>query len=155
MKRTGPIMIIEDDREDQELLEETFSILDYPNPVIFFSDGNDALAHLLETKTPPVLIISDINMPKINGFEIREKINSNIKLQKLRIPFVFLTTAAQKTTVVDAYSLSDQGFFTKPNSMQDLQNTIKTIVEYWLGCYTPGLFYDKANGHTEQDLHNV
>jgi CheY-like chemotaxis protein len=148
MKRTGPIMIIEDDREDQELLEETFSILDYPNPVIFFTNGNEALEYLLETNTPPVLIISDINMPQISGFEIREKIINDKKLQKLQIPYVFFTTAAQKKTVVDAYSLSDQGFFTKPNTMHDLQNTIRTIVEYWLGCYTPNLFINQIDCQT-------
>lgn len=137
MKRMGPIIIIEDDRDDQELLAETFSILDYPNPVIFFTNGNEALEYLLETHTPPVLIISDINMPKISGFEIREKINRNSNLQKLQIPYVFFTTSAQKATVADAYSLSDQGFFIKPNSMRDIQKTIKTIVEYWLGSYTP------------------
>ena len=138
-------MIIEDDREDQELLEETFSILDYPNSVIFFSNGNEALEYLLETDTPPVLIISDINMPQISGLEVREKINNNTKLQNLQIPYVFFTTSAQKATVVDAFSLSDQGFFKKPTSMHDLQNTVKTIVEYWLGCYTPGLF-NKQSG---------
>ena len=132
-------MIIEDDRDDQELLEETFSILNYPNPVIFFTNGNEALEYLLEENTPPVLIISDINMPKISGIEIREKINSNKKLQKLQIPYVFFTTA-QKASVVSECSLSDFDFFTKPNTMQDFKKTIITIVEYWLGCYTPSLF---------------
>ena len=140
-------MIIEDDMDDQELLEETFSILDYPNPVIFFSNGNEALEYLLETNTPPVLIISDINMPKISGIEVREKINSNKKLQKLQIPYVFFTTA-QKATVVDACSLSDYGFFTKPNTMLEIQNTIKTIMEYWLECYTPSLFIKQADCQT-------
>jgi CheY-like chemotaxis protein len=145
MKKTGTIMIIEDDRDDQELLEETFSTLDYPNPVIFFSNGNEALENLLETDTPPVLIISDINMPKISGIEVREKINSNKKLQNLQIPYVFFTTA-QKAVVARACSLSDYGFFTKPNTMLEIQNTIKTIVEYWLGRYTPSLFIDQPEG---------
>jgi len=144
MKKTGPIMIIEDDMDDQEFLEETFSILDYPNPVIYFSDGNEALEYLLETNTPPVLIISDVNMPKISGIEVREKINSNKKLQKLQIPYVFYTTA-QKATVVSASSLYDYGFFTKPNTMREVQNTIKTILEYWLERYTPGRFIKQAD----------
>src|SRR5688572_24671358 len=115
MQKTGPILIIEDDLDDQECLEETFSILDYPNPVIFFSNGNEALEYLLETSTPPVLIISDINMPNISGIEVREKINTNKKLQKLHIPYVFFTTA-QKATVAATCALSDYGFFTKPNT---------------------------------------
>jgi CheY-like chemotaxis protein len=87
-------------------------------------------------------------MPDINGLEVRGKINSHTELRQLQIPYVFFTTSAQKETVVDAYSLSDQGFFTKPNTMADLQNTIKTIVEYWLGCYTPGLFMKESSFHT-------
>jgi CheY-like chemotaxis protein len=144
MKKTGPIMIIEDDMDDQEFLEETFLILDYPNPVIFFSNGNEALEYLLETKTPPVLIISDINMPEISGIEVRERINSNKKLKKLQIPYVFFTTA-QKASVVSECSLSDFDFFTKPNTIAEIQNTIKTIMEYWLERYTPSLVIKQAD----------
>jgi CheY-like chemotaxis protein len=140
MMRSGPIMIIEDDRDDQELLEETFSTLNYPNEVIFFANGNEALEYLDKTSTPPALIISDINMPVINGFEIKEKINKDSELRNRCIPFIFFTTSAQKCAVVDAYSLSDQGFFSKPNSMENLRNTIKTIVDYWLRSYTPALY---------------
>jgi CheY-like chemotaxis protein len=140
MMRSGPIMIIEDDRDDQELLEETFSTLNYPNEVIFFANGIEALEYLDKTSTPPALIISDINMPVINGFEIKKKINRDSDLRNRCIPFIFFTTAAQKCAVVDAYSLSDQGFFSKPNSMENLRNTIKTIVDYWLRSYTPALY---------------
>jgi len=140
-------MIIEDDRDDQEMLEETFSLLDYPNPVIFFTNGNEALEYLLETNTPPVLIISDINMPKISGIEVREKINSNVKLQNLQIPYVFFTTT-EKAAVEGTCSLSDYGFFTKPNTMLEIQNIIKTIVEYWLGCCTPSLLIDQTDCQT-------
>lgn len=136
MQWTRPIMIIEDDKDDQELLDETFRTLDYPNPVIFFSNGNDALNHLHQTSAPPVLIISDINMPKINGFEIRDRINQNPELRQLDIPFVFLSTLSQKDAV-DARSVSHHGFFTKPNTMKDLSNTVKAIVEYWVRCKTP------------------
>jgi CheY-like chemotaxis protein len=135
--KSGPIIVIEDDRDDQELLEETFSSLNYPNPVIFFTNGNDFLEYLGKTRTSPALIISDINMPKIDGFEIKRAINGNKDLQKLHVPFVFFTTSAQKSAVSDAFSLSDQGFFSKPNSMENLRHTIKTIVDYWLASHTP------------------
>lgn len=132
MKWTRTIMVIEDDMDDQELLKETFLDLNYPNPVIFFSNGDDALNYLCQTSSPPVLIISDINMPKMNGFEIRETIDASTELRKLDIPFVFLTTQSQKDAVANTYPLIDHGFFTKPYGMQDLRNTIKSIVEYWL-----------------------
>jgi hypothetical protein len=53
MKTKGPIVVIEDDRDDQELLEETFKVLNYPNKVIFFSDGYEALKYIEKTETPP------------------------------------------------------------------------------------------------------
>jgi CheY-like chemotaxis protein len=138
MKKPGPIIVIEDDLEDQELLEETFSILKYPNQVVFFVNGNDAIEYLHRTSVKPMLILSDINMPVINGLEVRKKILASESLKGLGVPFVFLTTGDNKKAVDDAYSLSCAGFFRKPNSMADLRNMISTIVEYWLASYTPG-----------------
>ena len=126
------IMIIEDDMDDQELLKETFSDLNYPNPVIFFSNGKDALNYLHQTSAPPALIISDINLPKMNGLEIKNRIYESSELRKLDIPFVFLTTLSESDADANVYSRSDHGFFTKPNTMEDLRNTIKTIAEYWV-----------------------
>ena len=144
MQRTRPIMIIEDDMDDQELLQETFRSLDYPNPVIFFSNGNDALNYLRQTSAPPALIISDINMPKMNGFEIRKTINKSPDLGKLDIPFVFLTTQLQKSA--DACSVSDHRFFTKPNTMVGLRNTIRTILEHWVPSYTAARYARQPRG---------
>lgn len=133
-------MVIEDDRDDQELLEETFSSLSYPNQVIFFRNGDEALTYLKKANTPPVLIISDVNMPKVDGFEVKKEINGSRQLQNLHIPFVFFTTSARREAVVSAFALSDQGFFSKPYNMEDLRKTIKTIVDYWLRCHTPGVY---------------
>lgn len=137
MQSTRAIMIIEDDMDDRELLEETFRVLNYANPVVFFSQGSDALNYLHQASVPPVLIISDINMPKMNGFEIREAINRNHELRKLDIPFVFLTTLSQKDAVANGCSVTEHSFFTKPYRMTDLRNTIKTIVEHWVQRHTP------------------
>lgn len=46
MQKTGPIIVIEDDLEDQELLDETFKTLSYPNKILFFADGYEALQSL-------------------------------------------------------------------------------------------------------------
>jgi CheY-like chemotaxis protein len=137
MNKTGPIIVIEDDIDDKELLEEIFVKLGYINKIIFFADGNEALEFLNKTEEPPFLILSDINMPKINGFELRNKIFTNEQLHIKCIPYLFFTTGATKQSVIDAYAMTVQGFFVKPNSQQDLEHTIKTIVEYWQICIAP------------------
>ncbi|MES2372152.1 MAG: response regulator [Bacteroidota bacterium] len=137
MNKTGPIIVIEDDLEDQEILEEIFQKLGYENHIVYFTDGNKALEYLNQTDIAPFLILSDINMPKINGFELRSKVFTNEQLHIKCIPYLFFTTAANKQSVIDAYSLSVQGFFKKPDTMEGLENTIKKIVEYWKECIAP------------------
>lgn len=133
-------MIIEDDPDDQEILTEIFQKLGYVNEIIFFQDGNEALTHLNRTEVQPFLILSDINMPKISGFELRNKVFTNEQLQTKCIPYLFFTTSATKKAVIDAYTMSVQGFFVKPTSMQALENTIRKIVEYWQECIAPSQF---------------
>jgi CheY-like chemotaxis protein len=140
MKKTGPIIVIEDDLEDQEVLNEIFVTLNYPNKVIFFTDGNEAINYLNETEEHPFIILSDINMPKIDGFQVRNRISTNEKLSLKCIPYLFFTTGVDKKAVHDAYAMSVQGFFIKPGTMAELHNTIKKIIEYWQECYAPSQF---------------
>ena len=137
MNKSGPIIVIEDDMDDQYVLQEIFKKLKYKNEVVYFGDGNEALEHLNKTDVQPFLILSDINMPRINGFELRNKIFTNEQLQTKCIPYLFFTTSANKKAVMDAYAMSVQGFFIKPSSMTDLERTIKKIVEYWQECIAP------------------
>ena len=144
MNKIGPIVVIEDDSDDQEILVEIFKNLDYKNPVIFFSDSEDALQYLIDTKIKPFLILSDINLPKLSGFELREKIHTNEDLNLKCIPYLFFTTTSAQKAIVDAYSQSVQGFFVKANTVSKLENTIKKIVEYWQECEAPNFTPDKA-----------
>lgn len=137
MNKDGPIVIIEDDEDDQMFLTEIFAKLNYNNIIVFFKDGNEALDYLNKTDVNPFLILSDVNMPKINGFELRSKIHTNEQLHVKCIPYLFFTTNANKKSVIDAYAMSVQGFFVKPNSMNKLENTIKLIMEYWKECIAP------------------
>jgi len=137
MNKTGPIIIIEDDLDDQEILSEVFKQLNYKNEIIFFGDGEEALKYLTEIKIEPFIIFSDINMPKLNGMELRAKIHENEDLRIKSIPYLFFSTVAEQENVVDAYSKSVQGFFIKPSNFDDLVDIIKTIVEYWQKCVSP------------------
>jgi CheY-like chemotaxis protein len=127
MNKSGPIVVIEDDPDDQEVLVEIFQKLGYVIKVIYFLDGNEALAYLNKSDVQPFLILSDINMPMISGFELRNKVFTNEQLQTKCIPYLFFTTSANKKSVIDAYTMSVQGFFVKPNSMQGLENTIRRL----------------------------
>jgi CheY-like chemotaxis protein len=141
MNKAGPIIIIEDDKDDRDILNMVFGKLDYPNDVIFFPGGEEALSYLDNNNVRPFLILSDINMPKMDGFELRSAIFSNEQLHTRCIPYLFFTTGANKQSVEDAYAMSVQGFFVKAGLMDDLENTIRKIVDYWRECIAPSDYY--------------
>jgi CheY-like chemotaxis protein len=140
MNKSGPIVIIEDDPDDQLLLELVFQKLAYSNPVIYFSDGVAALDYLDSTEEIPFLILSDINLPKLDGFALREKLHNDARLRLKCIPYLFFSTAMDQRAVIDAYSLSVQGFFVKPLTIAALEETISAIVHYWKLCAAPNNF---------------
>jgi len=140
MNRSGPVIIIEDDVDDKEMLEEVFQRLGYTNELLFFENGQDALDFLNASEKIPFLILSDINMPKLDGFALRDKIKMDAKLQLKCIPYLFFSTASSQKAVIDAYSLSVQGFFIKQDTMEELAKTISVIMEYWKRCAAPNNF---------------
>lgn len=143
MNKNGPIIILEDDADDQEMLKEVFQKLKYPNEVIFFKNGEEALEFLNKADTLPFIILSDINLPKLNGFELRAKLKTDAELELKCIPYLFFSTASNQRTVIDAYSLSVQGFFVKQTSMKELEKTISVIMEYWTRCEAPNSFQSR------------
>lgn len=142
MNKSGPIIVIEDDMDDQEIFEEVFKELNYPNKVHYFLDGVKALDYLIESKDQPFLILSDINLPKLSGLELREKVHNNEQLRLKCIPYLFFTTAFDQRNVIDAYSKSIQGFFTKPASYSELVRVMRNIIEYWRDCLSPNVITD-------------
>ncbi len=137
MNKKGTIIFIEDDIDDQFLITEVFNELDYKNELLFFRDGELALEHLLTSRVEPFIVFSDINMPKLNGMELREKIHNNEDLRLKCIPYLFFSTRSEQQHVIEAYSKSVQGFFVKPNNFADLKKTIKVIIDYWNECVSP------------------
>ena len=137
MNKNGAIIIIEDDTDDQEMFREVFKELDYENEIVFFNDAQNALAYLTAKTSEPFIVFSDINMPKLNGLELRKQIHENEDIRVKTIPYLFFTTSAAQDAVIDAYSKSIQGFFVKPSGFGDLKNLIRVIVEYWQNCVSP------------------
>ncbi|RRB18384.1 response regulator [Larkinella knui] len=137
MSLKGPIISIEDDEDDQFLLAQVIKQLGVTNEIRFFSNGQLALHYLEDTKEQPFLILCDINMPIMNGLELRRRINRSEYLRQKSIPFVHLTTAASPEIIREAYEESVQGFFQKASDYAGFQQQIKHLIEYWQNCLHP------------------
>ena len=136
MNLNGDIIIIEDDYEDGEILIEVFEIVlkknNYSNKIVFLNDSSKVIDYLKAEQESPFLIISDINMPGLNGFALRQLIFDDPDLNEKCIPYVFLTTSGDNVDFMKkAYGLSIQGYFTKPNDYADYEGLLTDIVRYW------------------------
>lgn len=119
MKR---ILIIEDNTDIRENLEEYLMLCDFD--VMIAQDGEVGLSKIQEKH--PHLILCDIAMPKMDGFQVLEQIKSDKKTAT--IPFVFITSSAQKKDLEKGMSVGADAYLTKPFQMQELTKVIDQFV---------------------------
>ena len=138
MSKNGNILIVEDDIDDKELLEDLIMDLGITNTIIWKPNGAEAFSFLCTTTEPMFIIFSDINMPIMNGLELKRKIDADKELRRKSIPFVFYSTAASKQAVTEAYTeLTIQGFFIKGSDYNKTKAVVNTIIQYWKECIHP------------------
>jgi CheY-like chemotaxis protein len=78
----GKIVFVDDDPDEKDFLEESLSQLVWDIKVLFFSSAIDALDYLQRTTDPIFAIISDINMPNMDGFQFKRAIDNDVCLVK-------------------------------------------------------------------------
>lgn len=137
MSVTGPIIVLEDDADDQEILTDIFHSLQVPNELKFFNNGQKVLDYLRTTTDKPFIIITDMNLPVMNGLELREEIYNDEYLRRKGIPYIFLSTSSSKLYIEKAYELNVQGYFQKEDNYASIQKMIKMIIDYWKFCLHP------------------
>jgi CheY-like chemotaxis protein len=137
MEKNGPIVIIEDDADDQQLLIDIFSDLGIASQLKIFPSGELALDYLRKPETKPFLVISDINMPRMSGFQLRDLLLQDTHLSEKCIPFIFCTTGATGDVVRNAYRQSVQGIFKKPVQYGQWKSMLQAIITYWSEGISP------------------
>lgn len=137
MAKAGPILIIDDDKDDCELIMIALQQLNISNAVRCFENGKHALDYLQATPDKPFLIFCDINMPVMDGLELRRQISLDPQLRNKSIPFIFLSTTANPVPIKEAYEMSVQGFFVKGKTVEEIRQLVKEIVSYWSRCKHP------------------
>jgi DNA-binding NtrC family response regulator len=134
---SSPIYIVDDDRDYDDLIREAFDDLGIRNEVRFFRTAEGVLRQLKSDKEIPFIIISDVNLPGTDGFELREKVLNETSIKDKSIPFIFWSTSASEAQIKKAYNLSVHGFFLKGRNFTDLKNIIREMVNYWSDSLAP------------------
>lgn len=139
MRHTGPIILVDDDTDDQQMAVEVIRDLDLPNKVVSFTNCLDVLEYLIKNDQDeaPFMILSDINIPRMTGIELKREIQNHSILQKKFIPFIYYSTSASPATLKLAFEMSVQGFFIKKNSVAEMKSCFKVIFDYWTETERP------------------
>jgi DNA-binding NarL/FixJ family response regulator len=138
MAKSGPIILVEDDVEDQEITKELIDQIGMENELIIFSSCEDCYSYLINMgNIQPFIILSDVNLPKMSGIHLKEQIDNNKELRKKSIPFVFYSTSTDKKSVTDAYQYRVQGYFPKESKMTEMKSNLELIFNYWKKCKHP------------------
>jgi CheY-like chemotaxis protein len=133
----NPIIVIDDDDEDIEMITQAFKEIKVENDVITFRSGEAFLDFIRTTDQRVFFILCDINMSRISGLELKKRIFEDERLRLKCIPFIFLSTSGASDSIMRAYSFGVQGYFIKPNSFDELKARLQSIVSYWEGSQHP------------------
>jgi CheY-like chemotaxis protein len=129
------ILLVEDDEIDVKALKWAFDKLKIANPLLIARDGVEAWEMLKELPRP-YLVITDINMPRMNGIELLRKIRDS---EHCHDAIVFmLTTSNDEQDKIDAYDLNVAGYMLKTDMGTSFTRAISLIDNYWKVVEFPG-----------------
>ena len=116
------ILIIEDNQEIRENLEELLDLLNFQ--AITAINGKEGINSIQTEK--PNLIICDVHMPEMNGYQVLEFVKSNPETAK--VPFIFITSSSQNSEIEKGVLSGADSYLVKPFQVEELQDIIKKLL---------------------------
>jgi CheY-like chemotaxis protein len=138
MAKSGPIILIDDDSDDVEIMIEVLKEIGISNKLINFTSGPEAFKYLKTSEEQPFIIICDVNLPGETGIELKKEMDNDPQLRQKSIPFIFYSTSVNQHAVNEAYTkMTVQGFFKKGNNFTEIKKIISLVNDYWKLCKHP------------------
>lgn len=142
MLKPAHILLVEDNRMDVELTLDAFAESGFTNKIHVAPGGQEALDFLFgkgdfndrETYPLPDLILLDLNMPGVDGFEVLRQLKSSPGLR--RIPVIILTSSCEEADRALSYDIGTNSYLVKPVSFPSFIEVVKMINGYWLELNT-------------------
>lgn len=126
------ILLAEDNLADVELVRISISETDKPVELIHVGDGGEMIEYLEKNSMNGVAaILLDLNMHRVSGIDVLKYIHANPKLKK--VPVIVFTTSNSKSDINLCYELGAKAFVCKPLDIFEFNDTIKAIVDFWVG----------------------
>lgn len=137
MADARPVLLVEDDPDDEALTLRAISRIKVANPLIIVRDGVEALdwlfrrgPHQGRAAVLPALILLDLKLPRLDGTEVLAELRNDEALR--RVPVVMLTSSDEEADLVKSYDLGANSFIRKPVDFDEFLETVSHIGIYWL-----------------------
>jgi two-component system, response regulator len=136
---TVDVLYVEDSLHDAELTIRELKKNKMTNNLLHVKDGEEALHFIFATgkysgvhdiQHTPKVVLLDIQMPKVSGIEVLEKIKSDPRTSS--IPVVILTSSNESLDIKKCYSLGVNSYIVKPVNFEGFTEAIKNLGLYWL-----------------------
>ena len=132
MTLTGDVLLVEDADIHVEFTKLAFAREGLPDVLRIARDGEAALEVLGEGRKPR-LILLDLGLPRMSGFEVLEAVRTHADPHVRRTPVVVLTTSRAPSDVQRAYELCANSFVRKPLDLEDFVALVGDLRAWWLG----------------------
>lgn len=137
MERKLIILLIEDDKNHALLEMRCLEDSKVDKTIILARDGEEALDYLFNRgkfadsaeNSRPDLIILDLRLPKISGYEVLKEIKSSVELRA--IPVIILTTSKNEADLKNAYLSHANSYLVKPVGLEKFQQMMIDVATYW------------------------
>ncbi len=131
-------LLVEDNPDDELLTIRAFKSEHIANKIIVVHDGAEALDFLFsrgayekrEPRNLPVIVLLDLKLPKLNGFEVLKELRSNEVTKYL--PVVVLTSSKEDKDIVEGYRLGANSYVQKPVDYASFLESARQLHLYWL-----------------------
>lgn len=126
------ILLVEDSPDDEVLTIRALKKNKLLNEVFVARDGTEALDFLFgnDAGRLPELVLLDLNLPKVNGFEVLRRIRADERTRML--PVVILTTSDEDRDRVESYKLGANSYIRKPVDFEQFSHAVQQLGIYWL-----------------------
>lgn len=135
MNRPFHVLLVDDNPADLLLAQEVFEEHASELQVETCRSGPEALTTLRQREDLPDVVILDVNMPGMSGFEVLQAIKDDARLRA--IPVVMLSTSSQPDDIERAYTLHASSYMVKSNSFQAFLEQVDAFVGFWRESRTP------------------
>ena len=131
------ILLVEDNPDDVRLTRRALTKNNIANEMVVANDGVAAIDYLLNTCAPgqgsnplPAVILLDLKLPKMDGFEVLRRIRADERLN--RLPTVILTSSKEEQDILKSYALGANSYIRKPVDFDQFVEVVRQLGRYWL-----------------------